>query len=126
MAALILILTLMTGIDPNQPASTWGGEHIGLELTAQGGRLEFDCAHGELDEKLVPSARGRFKVSGTYVEERGGPVRQSESGRGIRVFYAGQIRGEIMKLTIRRRDNDRLIGSFTLVKGREPEIVKCK
>jgi len=109
-----------------QSASNWGGEHIGLDLTADGGRLEFDCAHGEMGEKLVPDARGRFKIPGSYVPERGGPVREPGHGEGINVYYIGQISGDVMKLTIRRRDNNRLIGSFTLHRGREPEIVKCR
>lgn len=123
---LFTFYCLMTVTGQNQSASNWGGEHVGLEMTAQGGRLEFDCAHGELDEKLVPDARGRFKVPGSYVLERGGPVREPGHGEGVKVYYSGRINDDVMKLTIRRRDNNRLIGSFTLVKGREPEIVKCK
>jgi hypothetical protein len=29
-------------------AGTWGGPHVVLEVSAEGGRVEYDCAHGAL------------------------------------------------------------------------------
>lgn len=56
-------------------AGTWGADHVALEVTADGGRIEYDCAHGELSEPLRLDRDGRFDVTGTHTLEHGGPVR---------------------------------------------------
>ena len=40
------------------PAGTWGGEHAALEVTADSGRIEYDCAHGKLADRLALDRRG--------------------------------------------------------------------
>ncbi|HEX8852205.1 MAG TPA: hypothetical protein VF754_01890 [Pyrinomonadaceae bacterium] len=107
-------------------AGIWGGEHISLEVTEGGARIEYDCAHGTIDRALSLDRRGRFDVKGTHVEERGGPVREGASERGYPVRFTGQVSGRKMKLTVRRTDTKELIGTFTLVRGQEPFLVKCR
>ena len=45
--------------DPKPAGATltgaWGGPHVLLTLSANGGRIEYDCAQGTLDELLVRS-----------------------------------------------------------------------
>src|ERR1051325_6023659 len=74
------------------PPGVWGGEHISLEVTASGGNLDFDCAHGAITEKIVPGHDGRFAVKGTYAAEHGGPGRGGEDSRK-RATYRGLIGG---------------------------------
>lgn len=107
------------------PVGIWGGKHISLEVTKNGGSVEFDCAHGAIEGKVTLDKQGRFSVSGTYVEEHGGPVRQSDKPATHSVLYSGEVKGKKMKLTIRRKDNKKLIGTFNLTHGQEPSIVKC-
>jgi hypothetical protein len=104
----------------------WGGEHIRLEVSERGAAVEYDCAHGTVDERVVLDSRGRFNVAGTHHEERGGPVRAGESSAGYPVRLAGQVRGGMMKLTVTRAGTKKLIGAFTLVQGGEAELVKCR
>ena len=119
---------------PNQPApkptdlapGAWGGQHIGLQVTETGAEFEFDCARGEIKGKIAIDRLGRFRVAGTYTEERGGPARQSDEKKGAPVIYAGRIRGEKMTLAIRHEKTGKRIGSFTLGRGEEPFIVKCR
>lgn len=108
------------------PNGNWGGQHISLEVTETGGKLEFDCAHGEINSKIVLDKQRRFNVTGTYVEEHGGPVRQSDNPRSQNVLYIGQVTGNKIKLTIKRSDTKKMIGTFTLTRGQEPFIVKCR
>jgi hypothetical protein len=108
------------------PPGAWGGRHIGLEVTETEARLDFDCAHGEIKGKIALDRLGRFSVAGTYVEEHGGPARQSDEKKGDPVLYAGQVTGKKMKLTIRHAKSQKPLGSFTLVNGQEPFIVKCR
>src|SRR5262245_65049371 len=108
------------------PVGLWGGEHISLEVTERGASVEYDCAHGTIDEKIVIDRRGRFNVPGTHVEEHGGPVRQNERLNRYPVRFTGRISGKKMQLTITRSDTKKIIGSFTLVHGQEPSLVKCR
>lgn len=108
------------------PVGLWGGAHIGLEVADRGAHLEFDCAHGEIDGKIVLDRKGGFKIAGNYVEERGGPVRAGADESGSPVWYVGQLTGNRLKLTIRRRDNNRSLGTYSLRLGQEPMVVKCR
>ena len=104
----------------------WGGEHIRFEVTGRGARIEYDCAHGTVEGRIVVDGRGRFGVEGTHYEERGGPVRAGEGSAGYRVRLSGRVGGSLMRLTVTRADNRELIGTFSLARGREPELVKCR
>jgi hypothetical protein len=108
------------------PVGLWGGEHISMEVTERGARVEYDCAHGTIDERIVTDRRGRFNVRGTYVEEHGGPVREKERLNSYPVRFTGRIRGKKMEVTVTRSDTKKTIGSFTLVHGQEPSLVKCR
>ena len=59
-------------------AGSWGGQHVGLTVTAAATTIEFDCAHGRIEGAIPLDARGRFDVSGTFVLEHGGPARPDE------------------------------------------------
>lgn len=108
------------------PTGAWAGKHISLEITANGGSVEFDCAHGTIEGKIKLDRQGQFSVKGTYVEEHSGPVRQSDKADSYAVLYTGQVKAEKMKLTIKRADNKKLVGTFTLARGQEAFIVKCR
>ena len=64
------------------PNGAWGDDHVVLTVTDNGGRVEFDCAHGTLDHPLRLDDRGRFSVPGTFVPERGGPRAAGRGGGG--------------------------------------------
>lgn len=105
---------------------TWGGEHIRLEVTEQGGLVEYDCAHGSIDQKIVPNAQGNFSLRGTHVRERGGPVRRDEAEDSHPALFVGRIEGDTMTLTVTESDTGEPVGEFTLVRGRQPHVVKCR
>ena len=104
----------------------WGGEHIRFEVTEGGASVEYDCAHGTVVGKIVVDARGRFSVYGTHYEERGGPVRPGGEAAGYRVRLTGRVGGSLMKLTVTRAGTRKVIGTFTLARDREAELVKCR
>lgn len=110
----------------NAQIGMWGGEHISLEVTAQGGQVEYDCAHGTIDEKIVLDGQGHFNVRGTHVRERGGPVRRDEAEDNHPARFTGQIKGQTMTVNVTESDTKELVGTFTLVYGQKPHIVKCK
>ena len=104
----------------------WGGEHIRLEVTESGANVEYDCAHGTVGGRIVVDSRGRFNVAGVHYEEHGGPVRMGEDAGGYPVRLSGRVGGSLMKLTVTRAGSRRLVGTFSLTRGREAELVKCR
>ena len=123
----VILLFLARGVSPAQALSgDWGGEHVSLQVTAAGGTVEFDCAHGDITGRVLLDRRARFDVPGTYVEEHGGPARMGEPARSLRVRYAGRVTNGRMTLTVTRTDTKARLGSFTLERGREPTLMKCR
>lgn len=106
------------------PLGTWGGDHVLLEVAAGGASLELDCAHGAVEGAIRLDAERRFDAGGTYVQERGGPVREGgEDARPAR--YAGRVEGKTMTLTIAVGDGGETLGPFELVRGRSARLTKC-
>lgn len=103
----------------------WGGDHISLTVTTTDSHLEFDCAHGTVPGMLTADRRGAFMARGTFVRERGGPIRQNEEPTGDAAFYSGRVTGDTMQLTVRLLDPDTLIGTFDLTRGVAGRVVKC-
>jgi ketosteroid isomerase-like protein len=106
------------------PAGNWGGDHIGMEVTGEGARLDYDCAHGSIDEAIRLDEKGHFDVRGTHVREGPGPVRP-EGLKGVPARYVGEVEGDTMKLTVSLVSSGEDVGTFTLVRGRLPRIHKC-
>jgi hypothetical protein len=136
-SAPVLTLTLVVGLScangsPGRPDAAqarvaegqWGGERVRLEVTDSGATIEFDCAHGKIEEPLTLDSAGRFDTRGTYKVERPGPVREDESD-GDRVRYRGTVSGGTMTLTISPENGEKAIGTFTLERGKKVAIRKC-
>ena len=104
----------------------WGGEHIRFEVTEGGANIDYDCAHGTVEGKIVVDARGRFNVYGTHYEEHGGPVRRGEDTSGYRVRLSGRVGGSLMRLTVTRAGTRKVVGTFNLTRGAEANLVKCR
>jgi hypothetical protein len=109
---------------PRVPSGQWGGQHVRMTITDAGAELEFDCAHGRIDEPLTLDRSGRFGVRGTYSPEQPGPRREDED-RGRAVRYNGKVDGTSMVLTIDAGEGSSDLGSYTLERGKEPTIRKC-
>lgn len=107
-------------------AGLWGGEHVSLEITRQGGTLEFDCAHGAFKGRPQLDAQGRFVIAGIYEAEQGGPVRADEKPNVIKVEYVGLVKAGKLQLSIRRAGAKRAFAVFELVHGQEAMLFKCK
>ena len=104
----------------------WGGQHIRAEVTDSGASLEFDCAHGAIDQPIVLDGKGGFDVKGKFTPEHGGPTRRDEESHDRLVRYAGQVKGQTLTLTITDSGTKETIDSFTLTHGSDGRIMKCR
>lgn len=103
----------------------WGGDHIRLLLTETGGTLEYDCAHGTIDQPFVVDSAGRYQLTGTHTREHGGPIRRDEKPDKRPARYTGVADGDTMTLTVTLTDSNEVLGTFTLMRGRMARVVKC-
>jgi hypothetical protein len=102
----------------------WGGDHVRMVVGDAGAELEFECARGSIEGRIVSGANGGFDVSGSYTAGHGGP-RKAAPGAAARARYSGRVAGETMKMTVRVEGSDKPIGTFTLARGRDPLLTKC-
>lgn len=105
------------------PNGEWGGEHVRMSVGDAGGTIEFDCAHGTLDEPLVLDATGHFDVKGSLVGE-GGPIRKDDTGNAQPARYRGETDGQHMSLEVMLEGGESG-GTFSLARGGRARLVKC-
>ena len=107
-------------------AGVWGGEHVRLQVNDGGAAVEFDCANGSIDQPVVLDGEGRFNVKGRYAAEHGGPVRRDETDNARPARYAGQVKGDTLTLNVTVGDSKESLGPFTLTRGSEGRVMKCR
>jgi len=100
----------------------WAQDHVALDVTATGGKIEFDCAHGTLAAPLLTDPTGHFDVSGNFVPE-GGPDRPDRPVFVAR--YSGQVVGNTMNLHVRVFDGTNNASDWVLIFGAQPHFTKC-
>jgi hypothetical protein len=106
-------------------AGTWGAMGVAMEVTDSGATIEYDCAHGTIDQPLLLDADGRFDVKGHHFREHGGPIRQGEETKGEPVHYVGQVTGDTLTMTVKPDGSDTPIRSLELIRGKSGRIHKC-
>jgi hypothetical protein len=107
------------------PTGSWGGVGIRMDVTAQGATVEYDCAHGTVDQALVADRDGRFSAAGTHTREHGGPIRLDEPADRHPAQYEGQLSGSSMRLTVILLDTHQTVGPFDVVLGGTGRVTKC-
>ena len=123
-ALLLLALAPAAAKSKTVVTGAWGGEHVSLDVSDKDAKLEFDCAHGEINKPIKPDAHGRFNVPGTFTTEHGGPVMRDEKPDSAPAHYSGQVKGDMMTLTVTRGKEK--LGTYTLKRGEAPRLMKCK
>lgn len=123
-----LVLTGCSGVSRPSglvPQGAWGGDHVELVLDAAHGTLEFDCAHGTMQAPIPVDREGAFSVTGIFVREHGGPIRDGELPDQHPAVYSGTTDGKRMTLTVALSDESQQMGTFELVLGGRPRLLKC-
>ena len=123
-AVMISLMTARTQKMQRIATGVWGGQHINIEVGEKSAAIEYDCANGVIDGPLVVNSNGNFKLRGKHRMERGGPVRADEQPNEQPATYTGAINGNTMTLTLKINDSEE--ETFTLEKGKQGELFKCK
>lgn len=104
---------------------SWGGRHVGLELTSTAGTLEYDCAAGRIDGSVVTGPDGRFTANGTHTPRIGGPEREGEVRSSYPARYSGSVRRDRMILRVDVPTKGLTIGPYELRRNAEPILMRC-
>ena len=127
LAVGLLLIASMANAQQTQRIAmgVWGGQHITIDVGSRTATIEFDCAHGEIEGPLVVDGEGKFRLPGTFTRERGGPIRADDVPQPEPATYTGTIKGNRMTLTLKlsNEDDDE---TFTLEKGKQGDLFKCK
>lgn len=103
----------------------WGGQGVAMEVTGAGATLDFDCAHGSINQAIAPAGNGKFVAKGTFAIEHPGPSREEENASGQPATYTGFRDGDTLSLTITLTGTGKTVGTFTLSHGKMGKIRKC-
>lgn len=95
-----------------------------MEIADGKSSLEFDCASGTINEPIMLDSNGHFEVSGFYMREGPGPVRQDGNSQS-RAIYSGVVKDDTMTLSIRLDGSSDEILKLTLTLGKQGRIWKC-
>ncbi|MBC7930728.1 MAG: hypothetical protein H7Z38_09235 [Rubrivivax sp.] len=106
--------------------SVWGGDHVRLNEREGGAALEFDCARGEISETLKTDAEGHFDLPGTFTRDGPGPIRVNIKPIARPARYVGRIEGRTMTFRVKLTDTNQETEVFTLTRGSEGRLWKCR
>ena len=101
----------------------WGGDHIGLTITAYGAVLDYDCAAGTIDQVFAPDAAGHFDLLGTWYFTP--PVVFENWQPDLRpARYTGVLTGKSITMTVVRLD-DGMTLTYQLTQNAIPGVRHC-
>ena len=123
-AAILLLAGCATApAAPSPVTGDWGGTHIGLNLGATGGTIDYDCSSGTIGP-VFPGSGGNFTAAGTHTPGHGGPVREGEVMPTYPATFSGRVSGDRMTL-VGKIANGVELGPFTFRRGAEAGIFRC-
>jgi hypothetical protein len=101
----------------------WGGEHIGLTITAYGGVIDYDCSAGSIDQVFAPDASGHFDLLGSWwftppvLAENWEPDKRPAR-------YVGVLNGKSITMTVIRLDDGTSM-TYQLTQDALPLVRHC-
>lgn len=107
-------------------SGTWGGDHVRMEVSDAGATIEFDCAHGAIEQAIVLDPDAKFDLKATYTVEHGGPMRDDQPLPVRPARYAGRVAADTLTLTVTLTDTDEDAGTYTLTRGSGGRVMKCR
>ena len=108
------------------PTGNWGANGVNFAVEENGVKIEFDCAEGEIKQKLLVDGQGRFSLIGIYTALVGGAARIDESVKPQAARFEGQISGDrLMLKVVLTENNPQTIEEMILERGRMGKIRRC-
>jgi hypothetical protein len=104
----------------------WGGSNIRLNVERASATVEYGCADGTINGPLMIDSKGRFNWTGSHNQQHPGPTRIEDESSGRPAVYSGWVKGDTMTLTVKLRNSEETIGTFTLKLNGGGRVFRCK
>ena len=104
----------------------WGANGIIFVVEESGVKIEYDCADGEIKNKLMINEKGEFKAEGSHTPGTFGPIREDNPPKPKPAHYEGKVSGETMTLAVTLTETKEKIADYTLERGKTPRLHKCQ
>jgi hypothetical protein len=103
----------------------WGGVNIELDVTDSGAQLQFNCAHGNIQGRIMTTPDGRFEATGEVIGYIG--VEPPPNWRPIRIpaIYNGTITQNSLSIRITEQLTGKEIATFNLTKDADATFTAC-
>jgi hypothetical protein len=131
--AIVSLVLLITSAAVSRPRKmqrlspgTWGTAHIRIQVEPRSASIEYDCANGTIDGPFTIDSRGRFTWRGTHNREHPGPIRMDQKRNSRPAIYTGWVKGDTMTLTVKLADPNEVLETYTLKRGSEGRVFKCR
>ena len=107
------------------PTGQWGGTGINLIVGGDSSEIGYDCASGEITEKLKIDGSGNFRASGVHIRRRPGPEREDDPPARQPATYTGHVSGDTMSLKVVLSADGTTIGNYQLERGKIGRLRRC-
>jgi hypothetical protein len=128
--SLVLLIVSSAASRPRKmqrlATGSWGGPHIRIEVGPRSATIDYDCANGTIEGPFTIDSKGRFTWRGTHNREHGGPIRIDQKPNTRPAIYSGWIKGDTMTLSVKLAGTDEVLETYTLKRGSQGRVFKCK
>lgn len=104
----------------------WGGTGVEFVVGKNDVTIEYDCASGTIPGQLKTDRRGNFKVAGFHKYGPFGALRVNLQPKPLPARYEGKVTGRTLKYKVILTDTGEVVGEYTVGRGTEPRIRKCR
>lgn len=116
-----MVKTQTTDVAPGQ----WGGTGISLTVGSDSSQIGYDCANGEITERLKIDRSGNFNAGGVFIRRTPGPEREDQPPARQPARYTGHVSGDNMTLKVTLTSDGTQIGEFQLERGKTGRLHRC-
>lgn len=107
------------------PPGNWGATGVNLVVKENGVTIEYDCANGEIAQKLIINEQGSFSVNGVYTRRSPGALRIKFLPKPQPARYEGKISGNKMTLRVTLTETNKSLEEVVLERGKTGRLQKC-
>ncbi|WP_291993982.1 hypothetical protein [Candidatus Accumulibacter sp. ACC003] len=110
---------------PGPVVGAWGGDRLNLILDVQGGKLDYDCGSGSINEPLRIDSQGQFTARGAHTAHHAGPEMAAGTATTRAATYDGRVFGTVLELRV-RIDDEAIVRSYRLEKNQKVKLIRCR
>jgi hypothetical protein len=108
------------------PPAVWGGVGVQFTVAENSVTMEYDCAVGEISGPLMIDKQGHFTALGSHRRLSPGPIRLKFQPKARPARYEGTIASKTMRYRVVLTDTGETVGPYSVERGVEARIRRCR